>query len=63
MKSHTQEEIVLKELGMVKKVAEIEKKEGLKHCQKIITKVDAEINFKKTLKISNFSPTKNDSIE
>jgi hypothetical protein len=31
MKSHTQEEIVIKELGMVKEVTEIEKKEGLKH--------------------------------
>jgi hypothetical protein len=30
---------------MVKEVIEIEKKEGLKHCQEIIIKVDVEINF------------------
>jgi hypothetical protein len=31
---------------MVKEVVEVEKKEGLKYYQKIITKVDVEINFK-----------------
>jgi hypothetical protein len=31
MKSHTQKELVLKELQMVKEVVEMEKKEGLKH--------------------------------
>lgn len=45
MKSHTQEEIVTKELKMTNEVAKI-KKEGLKHCHEIITKVDVEINFK-----------------
>jgi hypothetical protein len=47
MKSQIQEELVLKELEMVKEVAKIEKKEELKHCQEIITKVDAKIDFKK----------------
>jgi hypothetical protein len=46
MKSHTQEELVLKELKMVKEVVEMEKKKGLKHFQKIITKADVETNFK-----------------
>jgi hypothetical protein len=40
MKSHIQEELILKELEMVKEIAKMEKKEGLKHCQEIITKVD-----------------------
>jgi len=31
---------------MVKEVVEVEKKEGLKHCQEIITKVDVEINIR-----------------
>jgi hypothetical protein len=31
---------------MVKEVTETEKKEGLKHHQKIITKADAKINFR-----------------
>ncbi len=31
---------------MVKKVAQMEKKEGLRHHQEIITKVTAKINFK-----------------
>jgi hypothetical protein len=34
------------ELKMVKKVAKTKKKEGLKHRQEIITKVDAKINFR-----------------
>jgi DUF2075 family protein len=47
MKSQThQEEIVLMKLKMVLKVAKTEKKEGLKHCQEIVTKVDAKINFR-----------------
>jgi hypothetical protein len=56
-KSHTQEELVLKELEMVKEVVEVEKKEGLKHRQEIITKVDVEINLRigksKYLEMSN----------
>jgi hypothetical protein len=39
---------------VVKEVIETKKKEGLKHCQEIITKADAKINFRnreiKTLK-------------
>jgi len=31
---------------MVKEVAKIEKKEGLKHRQEIFTKIDAKINFR-----------------
>ncbi len=47
MKSQThQEEIVLMELKMVKKVAETEEKEGLQHHQKIITKANAKIDFR-----------------
>jgi hypothetical protein len=30
---------------MVKEVAKMEKKKGLKHCQEIIMKVDAKIDF------------------
>jgi hypothetical protein len=36
----------MKELEMVKEIAKIEKKEGLKHCQKIITKVNVKIDFR-----------------
>jgi hypothetical protein len=36
----------MKELEMVKEVTKIEKKEGLKHRQDIITKVDVEIDFR-----------------
>jgi len=54
MKSHIQ-----KELKMVKEVIEIEKKEGLKHRQKIIIKAHVEINFKnreiKVLKNEQFN--------
>jgi hypothetical protein len=32
MKFQTQEELILKELEMVKEVAKMEKKEGQKHC-------------------------------
>ncbi len=46
MKSQTQKELVLNELKLVKKVAEIEQKEGLKHHQEINTKVDAKIDFR-----------------
>ncbi len=50
-----QEEIVLKELDMAKEVAKTKEKEGLKHRQKIITKVDAKMDFRnkeiKTFKI------------
>jgi hypothetical protein len=46
MKSHTQKEIVLKELEMVKEIAKIEKKEGLKHSQEIITKANEKIDFR-----------------
>jgi hypothetical protein len=46
MKSLTQEELVLKELEMVKEVVRTKKKEGLKHSQKIIIKLHAKINFK-----------------
>jgi hypothetical protein len=31
---------------MAKEVAKTKKKEGLKHCQKIITKFDAKIDFR-----------------
>jgi hypothetical protein len=31
---------------MVKEVVKVEKKEGLKHYQEIITKADVEINFR-----------------
>ncbi len=31
---------------MIKKVAKVKKKEGLKHCQEIIAKVDVEIDFR-----------------
>jgi hypothetical protein len=41
MKSHIQEELVLKELEMMKEVVEMKKKEGLKHHQEIITKANA----------------------
>ncbi len=41
MKLQTQQDMILKELKMVKEVVEMEKQEGLKHCQDIITKVDA----------------------
>jgi hypothetical protein len=46
MKSQTQKELVLKELEMVKEVAEMEKKEALKHYEEIITKANANINFR-----------------
>ncbi len=46
MKSQTQEEIVLQELEMAKEVAQTKKKQGLKHCQEIITKVNIKIDFK-----------------
>ncbi len=46
MKSQTQQEIILKELKMVKDVIEIENKEGRKHHQKIITKGNVEFDFR-----------------
>ncbi len=46
MKSQIQKELVLNELKMVKEVAETKQKEGLKHHQEIITKVDAKIDFR-----------------
>ncbi len=46
MKSQTQEELILKEVEVVKEVVKIENKEGLKHHQEIITKVDVEIDFR-----------------
>jgi hypothetical protein len=36
----------LKELEIVKEVTKMEKKEGLKHHQDIITKADEKINFR-----------------
>jgi hypothetical protein len=45
MKSQTQEELVLKELKMVKEVAETKNK-GLKHHKEIITNANVEINFR-----------------
>jgi len=46
MKSHIQEELILKELEMMKEVVEMKKKDGLKHHQEIITKANAKINFR-----------------
>jgi hypothetical protein len=46
MKPQTQKEIVLKELEMVKEIIKAKKKEGLRHHQEIIIKVDVEIEFK-----------------
>ncbi len=36
----------MKELEMAKEIAKIEKKEGLKHCQEIITKVNVKNDFR-----------------
>jgi predicted house-cleaning noncanonical NTP pyrophosphatase (MazG superfamily) len=46
MKSQTQEELILKELEMVKEVVKTKNKERLKHHQEIITKADAKIDFR-----------------